>query len=448
MSQHEAKVLRKFCLCRVGDCANLVETMKFSSIGDQFNQRTGVHDLMDDLYEALNSGRANLCQLNGGAPAFFPEVSELWRKSMEDLMAGDGFDSLVGCYQGVRGYAPFIDALVNYLNKRYDWGLTAKNVAVTQGGQMAFFLLFNLLADDRSTQREVLFPICPDYVGYQAQSLVGTRLFRGARPQIHLVGEHEFKYGVDFSRLEIRPETAALCLSRPTNPTGNVITDEEVESLRCICREAGIPLLIDGAYGPPFPGLSFVPCNAVWDENIILSMSLSKIGLPGTRTGIVIANEEVISTIVNGVTISALCPNNLGQALVKPYLENGKLEEVCEDIVRPFYRERSALAQALLHEYLGDTVPWRLHKSEGAMFLWLWMEGLPISSQELYERCKKRGCFVNSGHHFFFALPPEDAEWRHQHECVRLSFTQSDEVLQCGLKILAEEVIKAFDEKR
>ena len=101
-------------------------------------------------------------------------------------------------------------------------------------------------------------------------------------------------------------------------------------------------------------------------------------------------------------------------------------------------------ALSLLPELFGESIPWRVHKSEGAMFLWLWFEGLPITCQELYERCKSRGCFVNPGHHFFFALPEEGEPWPHRHECIRISFTQTEELLRKGLSIVADEVRKAY----
>ena len=76
---------------------------------------------------------------------------------------------------------------------------------------------------------------------------------------------------------------------------------------------------------------------------MILTMSLSKIGLPGTRTGIVIARPEIIRAVVSMVTTSSLCPNNLGQALVTPYLEDGTLERVCRETLTPFYRGRAGI---------------------------------------------------------------------------------------------------------
>ncbi len=47
-----------------------------------------------------------------------------------------------------------------------------------------------------------------------------------------------------------------ICVSRPTNPTGNVITDEELLKLDAL-NQHGIPLVIDNAYGVPFPGIIF-----------------------------------------------------------------------------------------------------------------------------------------------------------------------------------------------
>ncbi len=51
-------------------------------------------------------------------------------------------------------------------------------------------------------------------------------------------------------------ETGMICVSRPTNPTGNVITDEELIKLDALANQHGVPLVIDNAYGVPFRALS------------------------------------------------------------------------------------------------------------------------------------------------------------------------------------------------
>ena len=99
-------------------------------------------------------------------------------------------------------------------------------------------------------------PLTPEYIGYSDIG-ISDGLFTATKPEIGQ-WRHHFKYHVDFSSLNVSDKTAALCVSRPTNPTGNVLADEEVEHLDYIARDADIPLIIDGAYGLPFPNITFV----------------------------------------------------------------------------------------------------------------------------------------------------------------------------------------------
>ena len=60
---------------------------------------------------------------------------------------------------------------------------------------------------------------------------------------------------------------------------------------------------------------AFEAIHPVWNENIILVMSLSKLGLPAVRTGIVIAREEVISAISAMNAVVSLSSGSIGQAV-------------------------------------------------------------------------------------------------------------------------------------
>ena len=92
-----------------------------------------------------------------------------------------------------------------------------------------------------------------------------------------------------------------------------------------------------------------------------------------------------------------------------------------------------------------DGLPYRVHLSEGALFLWLWFEDLPITSRELYERLKKRGVLIISGHYFFFG--EDDLEsWQHRHECIRMTYTMDEHTVREGIKRIAEEVAAAYSE--
>ena len=97
-----------------------------------------------------------------------------------------------------------------------------------------------------------------------------------------------------------------------------------------------------------------------------------------------------------------------------------------------------------VEEFFDARLPYRVHRSEGAFFLWLWFEDLPITSRELYERLKSRGVLVVPGSYFFFGV--DDPQWRHRDECLRVSFTMSDEIVRDGFRIIADEVGKAYQQ--
>ena len=396
---------------------------------------------MDDLGRAMTTD-PEMRMLGGGNPAHIPAVDAVWRRRMTELMAdGDALERMLGNYDPPRGNPHFLKALAGCLNGALGWRLTPDNLAVTCGGQTAFFYLFNLLAGDMAdgTRRKILLPLVPEYIGYANQG-VGPDLFIGCPAMIEDLPDHEFKYRVDFAAVERALEEeriGAICVSRPTNPTGNVLTDEEIARLSLLARSHNIPLIIDNAYGLPFPGAIFTEASPVWADHVILTLSLSKLGLPGTRTGIVIARPEITEAIAAMTSVTGLANTNTGQQIVLPLLENGEILRLSREVIRPFYETRSRQALAWLHKSFADLSGWSVHRSEGSFFLWLRLQGLPVTTLELYERLKARKVLVVPGEHFFFGL---SEDWPHRHECLRLNYSGPEQMVREGLAIIADEV--------
>ncbi len=412
--------------------------MKFSRFAQRFSEHSGIILLMDDLGEAM-AGEQDVLMLGGGNPAHIPEVQAFFRERMQQILDEPGeFARVVGDYDPPRGNMKFLDALADLLNREYGWGLTAENVALTTGSQAAFFLMFNMFAGEFAGggTRKILLPMAPEYIGYADVGLADG-IFTANRPTIEKLPERTFKYHVDFDRLTVDESTGAICVSRPTNPTGNVLTDTEMAKLMDIAAERGIPLIVDNAYGMPFPSIIFTQAELVWNGNIILSMSLSKLGLPATRTGIVVARADIITALSNINGILTLAPESVGPALAYDLVRSGKVTEISRTLIRPYYEEKAQRAIALLHKELAG-VDYYIHKAEGAIFLWLWFPGLPVTSQELYRRLKQRGVLIIPGHYFFPGL--DDDPWPHKQECIRMTYSMDDDVVRDGIKIIAEEV--------
>jgi len=403
---------------------------------------------MDDLGRAMTV-EPDMRMLGGGNPAAVPAMQAMWRERMQALLAeGAGFDRMLGNYDPPQGNPRFLAALAKLLREQLGWKIGPENLAITTGGQTAFFQIFNLLAGRFTTgrYRKILLPLCPEYIGYADQG-IEEGMFVACRPTIswpHGEAARVFKYRIDFAAVEAalaRHDVGAIAVSRPTNPTGNVLTDEEVQRLSSLAAARGIPLILDNAYGAPFPGVIFVPAEPFWAPHLILTLSLSKLGLPGTRTGIVIAPPEIASAVAAMTAITGLANGNVGQQLVLPLIENGRILRLGPDILRPFYEQKSQAAAAMATAaFAAHHVDWAMHASEGAFFHWLWLRGLRIPTRELYERLKARQVLIVPGEYFFFGL---DTDWPHSRECLRLNFAQPEQTVREGLQIIAEEAAKA-----
>jgi valine--pyruvate aminotransferase len=415
--------------------------MKLSAFGKKLTSGSGIVDLMEDLGSALNEN-PNMIFMGGGNPARIPEMEAVIKTQYQKLCDdAEQLYSTTGIYQSPQGELAFRANIAAMLKQQFGWQLTEANIAVSNGSQSAFYILFNLLAGEMpdGSFKSIHLPLSPEYIGYNDLGLTPD-FFTASQPDIELIGDNHFKYHVNFEQFSLSDKTAALCVSRPTNPTANVLTDKEIVHLDQLARDADIPLIIDGAYGLPFPGITFADVKPHWNTNCILVLSLSKLGLPGVRTGIVIASEEITQAFSSANTVINLASGNMGPALTSDLFEQGQIVSLCEQYVKPFYQQRSSQVMAFLEQSMAD-LPCRIHLSEGAIFLWLWFEGLPISSQELYQCLKERGVLVVSGHHFFAGI---DSQWPHQHECIRLSYVQDLADIEQGITIIAEEARAAY----
>ncbi|WP_104398629.1 valine--pyruvate transaminase [Vibrio penaeicida] len=413
--------------------------MQFSTFGEKFNRYSGITQLMDDLNDGLRTPGAIM--LGGGNPAAIPAMLEYFHQASAKMLENGELVASMANYDGPQGKNAFISALASLLKETYGWDVSEKNISLTNGSQSGFFYLFNLFAGQQAdgSHKKILLPLAPEYIGY-GDAGIDDDIFVSYHPEIEMLDNRMFKYHVDFEQLKVDESIAAICASRPTNPTGNVLTDEEVRKLDKLARDNNIPLIIDNAYGTPFPNIIFEDVTPFWNDNTILCMSMSKLGLPGLRCGIVIANEEVTQALANMNGIISLAPGSLGPALGKHMIESGDLLNLSQNTIKPFYQQKSQRAVQLLQDAIDDP-RFRIHKPEGAIFLWLWFDELPITTMELYKRLKDRGVLIVPGEYFFIG---QKDEWDHAHQCLRMNYVQDDEAMQKGIAVIAEEIKKAY----
>jgi len=417
--------------------------LSLTQTGEQMSALTGVRAIMKDIIETLRSGAGiEFINLSAGNPVILPEIEQLWRDCTQALLDSPEYGEVVCRYGSSQGYQPLVEAISQDFNQRYGLELTDRNILITPGSQALYFLAANAFGGrtaDRQLKKIVL-PLSPDYTGYGGISLVPEALV-AYRPQIDIVGPHRFKYSPDFSQLEIDEQTGMVLFSRPCNPTGNVVSNEDVQKLADLASGFDCPIFIDSAYAPPFPALNFTEMTPLFGDNLVHCISLSKAGLPGERLGAVIGSAPVIQTLEAFQTNFCIHSSRYGQAIAARAIQSGQLAQLSERVIRPHYREKFNVVEASLDAAMPGDRPWYLHKGEGAIFAWLWLDELPMTDWEFYQQLKTVGVIVVPGSSFF---PGLREEWVHTKQCVRISLTATKAELEEAMGRIGELVNRVY----
>lgn len=409
-----------------------------TKFGTQMSNLTGVRAIMKDIDATLQAGQGQeFINLSAGNPVILPEVEQLWRDCTADLLGSSEYGEVVCRYGSSRGYQPLIDAIANDFNQRYGLDLSDRNILITPGSQSIYFYAANAFGGYtvEGDLKQVVLPLSPDYTGYGGVSLTPEAVV-AYKPTLDIDEKaHRFKYRPDFSQLTIAENTGCVIFSRPCNPTGNVLTDEEVKKIAALAAPFNVPVLIDSAYAPPFPALNFTEMTPVFGENILHCMSLSKAGLPGERIGIAIGDPKFVGVLESFQTNMCIHSPRYGQAIAARAIASGALADLATNVIRPYYQNKFTILETTLDAVMPKDLPWFLHRGEGAIFSWLWLEDLPITDWEFYQELKQVGVIVVPGSSFF---PGLREDWPHKQQCLRISLTATDEEIEIGMKRLAK----------
>jgi valine--pyruvate aminotransferase len=406
-----------------------------TQFGNQMSHLSGVRAVMKDIVEAARAGK-EFINLSAGNPVILPEVEQMWRDCTAKLLSSAEYGEVVCRYGASQGYRPLIEAVLNDFNGRFGLNLSDRNILITPGSQSLYFYAANALGGytAEGELKQMVLPLSPDYTGYGGISLTPEAV-KAYKPAIEMDEKgHWFKYRPDFNQLEINEKTGFVLFSRPCNPTGNVLSDDEVKRIAAMASTYNVPVLVDSAYAPPFPSLNFTEMTPIFGDNIVHCTSLSKAGLPGERLGIALGDEQVIQALESFQTNLCLHSSRYGQAIAAHAIRSGALADISTRVIRPYYQAKFAVLESALQDVMPD-VPWFLHRGEGSIFGWLWLQDLPITDWEFYELLKQKGVLVVPGSPFF---PGIREDWSHTRQCFRISLTASDQELVTAMRQLAE----------
>jgi len=401
---------------------------------------------MSDIKQSTKqANKSNIYLLAAGNPLIIDEIESLWKEYCNDMMNSKEFGELICRYGSTPGYEPFLEAFKQYCNKYYGWTIDESNILVTPGSQIAYFYAVNAFSGKSNGKlKKLLCPILPEYTGYQKLPFLPQTIL-GLKSRISFLKENYYQYRLnpEFKNI-INENIGMILLSRPNNPTGNILPETEVKEIIKIASENGIIVTMDGAYLAPIPNLQFDKAKPIYRDNVLNIFSFSKAGLPGSRIGVIVGNSELINKLENVQSNICLHSSRFGQGLALHGLRSGRLKEICEKIVNPLYRRKRKMAEKIILENLNSNIPVNIHVGKGTFFLWLWFENLPISDLQLYEILKNHNVFIVPGSYFFLGL---NTPWKHTKECIRISLAVPDKDLEIGLKKIIDKIENIYKDK-
>lgn len=319
-------------------------------------------------------------------------------------------------YAPIVGYPELRAAIAARFAARTGQTCKAGNVVVVPGTQGGLYATLQCLAGPGD---EVIVAE-PSYATYEA--VIGAS--GATRVTVPLIPERNFHPDLDKLAAAIGPKTRVVWINSPHNPTGAVMTREEIETIAALCRKHDLWLVSDEVYEDlafardhvspwSLPGMS---------ERTVVVSSLSKShAMPGFRLGWIIGPEALASHLFNLL----LCMLYGGP----PFIQEGALEALRRELpevaaLRKDYQRRSAS----LGRILAQSPNLRVIPTEGGMFLFLDIRPTGMSSDAFARRLLEQEAV---------AVLPADGFGPSAVGHLRISLTQADQILDdAGRRIL------------
>lgn len=250
-------------------------------------------------------------------------------------------------YTETPGILELRQAIADYLNERYGAGVGPDNIMVTTGGKTALFLA---IAATVKRGSEVIIPE-PSYYAYAQVA----KIF-GAKPvYVPLRWSREKGFEIDLDPIleKITPNTTAIILNNPSNPTGALFSKEQVRRLYDEAASRGIAVVADEVYDNFVYDGEFYSVTSIdgWMENAVLAHSFSKtFAMTGWRLGFVAADKRVIDKLFSLAVSIYSCATSFAQKAGVAALK-GDWEPVRRMIAE--FNERRKLMYELLNKVPG-----------------------------------------------------------------------------------------------
>ncbi|ENZ5598203.1 pyridoxal phosphate-dependent aminotransferase [Enterococcus hirae] len=262
-------------------------------------------------------------------------------------------------YTPSAGIPELRQAIVDYIKEYYGITYEPSQTIVTDGAKFALYALFQTILDPED---EVIIPV-PYWVSYGEQ----VKLAEG-RP-VFVKGEENNGFKITVSQLEASrtPKTKALIINSPSNPTGMIYDQKELQAIGEWAVKHDILIVADDIYGRlVYNGNEFTPIatisEAIRKQTIIINGVSKTYAMTGWRIGYALGNQEIIDGMIAIASQSTSNSTAVSQYAAIEAL-TGEQDPVEE--MRLAFEERLNILYPLVSNLPGVT----LNKPQGAFYL-------------------------------------------------------------------------------
>ncbi len=315
----------------------------------------------------LLTGRDDVIGLTVGQPDFVTP----WHirvAAIESLEKGKTY------YTSNSGTIELRTAVSTYMSRRFGVDYDPKTeVIMTVGGSEAIDITMRALI---SPGDEVII-VQPAFVCYAPI----CEMCGGVPVLVNTKEENRFKLTADELKAAITPKTKLLVLPYPNNPTGAIMTKEDLEPIAGILRDTNIMVLSDEIYCELTYGRDHVTIASLegMRERTVIASGFSKAyAMTGWRLGYTLAPEEVTRQMLKIHQYAIMCAPTASQYAAIDALENGD-----EDVrmMRDEYNRRRLYMVGVLREIGID-----VFDPEGAFYVFPNISKFGMSSEEFCKR--------------------------------------------------------------
>ncbi|MFB6467559.1 aminotransferase [Cytobacillus sp. Hz8] len=315
----------------------------------------------------LAAGMEGVISLGVGEPDF---VTSWSIREAAILSLEQGYTS----YTANAGLMELREEIAKYMSSRFKVDYNPKNqIIVTVGASQALDIALRAVIDPGD---EVIV-LNPCFVAYAPLVTLA-----GGKPiELQTLKENDFKVTPDQLEAVVTSRTKAIIICSPNNPTGSMMTKQELEGFTDFVKKYDLLVFSDEIYAELSYDEKYTSMSSIegMKERTILISGFSKgFAMTGWRLGFVCAPVEITEAMLKIHQYGMMCAPTMSQFAAVEALKNGR--EDVEEMKKSYRRRRNYFVQSL------NEIGLTCHVPGGAFYAFPSIKSTGLTSEQFAEK--------------------------------------------------------------